>query len=110
MIQHALLVSGDKQVLVAVAVVVAHCYSHAKQIRSDSGLLGHVCESSIVVVAIKSVPQGSPRTKEYGGARGHHEQNPPAGIFVVEDGNSWRLRFGEGSVGRHGIVLDPVYS
>src|SRR2546426_6263394 len=85
MIQHALLVSGDKEVLVAVAVVVAHCYSHAKQIRSDSGLLGHVCESSIVVVAIKSVPQGSPRTKEYGGAGGHHEKIHPAVIVVVED-------------------------
>src|SRR3989442_9825363 len=110
MIQHALLVSGDKQVLVAVAVVVAHCYSHAKQIRSDSGSLGHVCESSIVVVAIKSVPQGSPRTKEYGGARVLPEQIHPAVIVVLEDCNSWRLRFGEGTGVRHGIVINPGHS
>src|SRR2546422_11379518 len=110
MIQHALLVSGDKEVLVAVAVVVAHCYSHAKQIRSDSGSLGHVCESSIVVVAIKSVPQGSPRTKEYGGGGGHQEQVPPAVIVVVGDGQSWRARFGEVKVGPHGIVMRPGHA
>jgi hypothetical protein len=57
-VKNALLVPGDEDVLVTVAVVVPNRHTHSKQIGRDAGLVGDVRESPVAFVAVEGVMRG----------------------------------------------------
>src|SRR5262245_46994048 len=49
--------SGDEYVLIGIVVVLGDRDSHRVTFSSDGGLLGHIAERPVAVVAIEPVPE-----------------------------------------------------
>src|SRR5271157_788358 len=85
--------AGDKEVLMAVVVVVSHRDAHSIASSSQARLLRHIGKGSVAVVAVEAIPiartglfklrHGSPvDTKEIG----------PSVAVVIDDAESPRQR------------------
>src|SRR5207248_6864542 len=44
---------GDKEIVVAIVVVVADSHAHAEHWNGESGFASHICERAVVIVVIK---------------------------------------------------------
>ena len=56
MIKNTLAVSRDKQVGVAVVVVIANSHAHAEGSARHARLVGHIGECAVMIISVESIP------------------------------------------------------
>src|SRR6185437_5910438 len=106
-VKDQLAVSGDENILPAVAIVIANCRSHPKQVGGDSRLLGDIGERTVAVISIESVLQGLGGMVKAGRSRVHQENVHFAVVVVVENSDTRTGGFGQISLIRVRVFVSP---
>src|SRR5437762_2717562 len=107
MVKDALLVAGDEDVLVSVAVIIPNRHTHCEKVGRDSGLLRDVRESAVAIVAVEGVMVRSLRVVDRRFPGVHEQQVHVAVIVVIKDGHTGRLSLGQEVLLRLCVVMDP---
>jgi len=92
-VKHALAEAGDKDVFIAIPIVVGDRDPLAVNVSGKSGLLGDVGVGAITVVAIEHGMQRNFRLVETAGAGIYQQNIHPSVVVVIEDRDPGSGRF-----------------
>ena len=107
--QMALSVGGDKEVIVAIVIVIADSHAHAVQLHVQTSFVGHIGERAIVIVVIEL--ECRVLANVAGPAHAVDEENVgPAVVVVIDEGDARAHRFREIFFAEGAVVVDEMDS